>query len=71
MEAEIFDLVVAGGRLANGAAVDLGIASGTITTIVPAGTLSEEPRIELDGGLILPGLIDGHIHLDKTLLSLP
>ncbi|MBV8563993.1 MAG: amidohydrolase family protein [Methylobacteriaceae bacterium] len=71
MEAEIFDLVVAGGRLANGAAVDLGIASGTITTIVPAGTLSEEPRVELDGALILPGLIDGHIHLDKTLLGLP
>jgi len=28
-------------------------------------------RIDLAGALVLPGLIDGHIHLDKTLLGLP
>ena len=28
-------------------------------------------RIDLAGALLLPGFVDGHIHLDKTLLGLP
>ena len=33
----------------------------------PAGAA----RVDLDGRLVLPALIDGHLHLDKTVLGLP
>ncbi len=46
---------------------DLLIKSGTVAAIgsdYPAG----EQVIDLDGGYIIPGLIDAHIHLESTLL---
>jgi cytosine/adenosine deaminase-related metal-dependent hydrolase len=39
--------------------------------IAPPGTLHGAERVALDGALVLPGLVDGHIHLDKTFLGLP
>src|SRR4030088_1249892 len=29
------------------------------------------PALDIGGDLVLPGLVDGHMHLDKTLLGLP
>lgn len=29
------------------------------------------PILDIGGDLVLPGLVDGHMHLDKTLIGLP
>ena len=59
-------------RLADGRLVDIGIASGRITTIDAAAGAPVTPgRLDLGGKLAVPGFVDGHIHLDKTLLGLP
>jgi cytosine deaminase len=61
-------------RLADGRLVDIGITRGRIATIgedtVPS--LSNRASIlDVGGDLVLPGLVDGHMHLDKTLMGLP
>src|SRR5579871_1667551 len=71
MRPDAYELVLGGVRTAAGQTFDIGLADGSIRSLVPAGTLTEGPRLELDGALVLPGLVDGHIHLDKTLLGLP
>ncbi|WP_211314169.1 amidohydrolase [Humitalea rosea] len=64
------DLVLAGVTL-DGVPADLGIGGGRIRRVAPAGSLTAA-RIETCGGLLaLPGLIDGHIHLDKSFIGLP
>ncbi|MCW3474644.1 amidohydrolase [Limobrevibacterium gyesilva] len=56
-------------RLADGSRVDVTVAEGRIAAIAPhAGQRGEA---HLAGALLLPGLVDGHVHLDKTLLGLP
>ncbi len=66
-------LVLAGAVLVDGRRVDVHIADGRITGLPdvggPAGRGVE--RIDLAGALVIPGLVDGHIHLDKTLLGFP
>ena len=50
------------------ARIDLTVADGRIASIVAAGafTLDEDlPALDLDGGLLLPRLVDLHTHLDK------
>jgi cytosine/adenosine deaminase-related metal-dependent hydrolase len=70
MHAAPFDLVLADLRI-EGVAADLGLRQGRIAGIAAPGTLAA-PVIEPCGGLLaLPGLVDGHIHLDKTFLGLP
>ena len=54
-----------------GTAVSIAVAGGRIASI---GTDAIEAsvgveRIDLDGALVIPGLIDGHIHLDKTFVG--
>ena len=44
---------------------DIGIASGRIAAIEPR-IESDAPALEAAGGLLVPGLIETHIHLDKT-----
>src|SRR5271165_3380848 len=61
-------------RLADGRLVDIGIAGGRIATIGEdtAPSLSNRvPILDIGGDLVLPGLVDGHMHLDKTLMGLP
>jgi len=61
-------------RLADGRRVDIGIAGGRIATIGEgaAPPLSNRvPILDIGGDLVLPGLVDGHMHLDKTLMGLP
>jgi cytosine deaminase len=56
--------------LSDGRLVDVGIEGGKIASITPAGA-SDAPAIDLGGALLIPGFVDGHLHLDKTLLGLP
>ena len=61
-------------RLADGRLVDIGIAGRRITNIGEdtAPSLSNRvPILDIGGDLVLPGLVDGHMHLDKTLIGLP
>jgi cytosine/adenosine deaminase-related metal-dependent hydrolase len=61
-------------RLADGRLVDIGIVGGRVATIGEdaAPSLSNRvPILDIGGDLVLPGLVDGHMHLDKTLMGLP
>jgi cytosine/creatinine deaminase len=61
-------------RLADGRLVDIGIARRRIAIIGESAepSLSNRvPILDIGGDLVLPGLVDGHMHLDKTLMGLP
>lgn len=48
--------------------IDLVVAEGRIASLLPTGTptLEEDlPALDLDGGIVLPRLVDAHVHLDK------
>jgi cytosine deaminase len=49
------------------ARVDIGIIEGRIASLLPAGTetLDHVPIVDLDGGIVMPRLVDCHVHLDK------
>jgi cytosine deaminase len=59
--------------LADGRVVDIGIAGGRIAAVGEgAAPLSNSaPVLDIRGDLVLPGLVDGHMHLDKTLTACP
>ena len=58
-------------RLADGGNADLRMSEGVIDAIGP--NLEAAGAEVFDGGglLALPGMVDGHVHLDKTLTGLP
>jgi cytosine/creatinine deaminase len=61
-------------RLADGRLVDIGIAGGHIATVGEGAAPvlpNSVPMLDIGGDLVLPGLVDGHMHLDKTLTGLP
>ena len=63
-----FDVVLTDALLADGRTVSIGIVEGRIAAIdaaLPAG----REQISLRGSLVLPGLVDGHVHLDKSLIG--
>ena len=64
-------LLLAGVRLADGRLVDILCEGGRIARIGSTGAVDATGcEIEaLGGALLLPGLVEGHIHLDKTLLG--
>lgn len=66
-------MVLANANLADGKRVDVRIAGERISAVQPANgaTPVDTCCLDLDGALLLPGLVDGHLHLDKTLLGLP
>ncbi|GHH02551.1 amidohydrolase family protein [Pseudodonghicola xiamenensis] len=61
------DLVVRNVRLAEdiSAPVDIAVKAGMITA-VSAGIASEAPVIDGEGGLLIRGFADSHLHLDKA-----
>jgi len=63
---------LANATLPDGSRHDIEVAGGRIAALLPA---SDKPAtgdaLDLAGALVLPPLVDGHIHLDKTLLGLP
>jgi cytosine/adenosine deaminase-related metal-dependent hydrolase len=60
-------------RLATGEAVDILVEDGVIAAI-GAGLSASDPQVpsvEADGALALPGMVDSHLHIDKTLFGMP
>lgn len=59
--------------LQDGRRVDVHLAQGRIAAIGPVGSLATQdgPSLACHGGLLCPSFVEGHIHLDKTLLGLP
>ena len=64
-------VLLANVRLADGRDADIRMTGGVIESIGPG--LETAGAAVMDGGglLALPGMIDGHVHLDKTLTGLP
>src|SRR5271163_2727262 len=67
------DALLTNCRLADGRLVDIGIGDGRIATLGegPSTLSNSVPSLDIGGDLVLPGLVDGHMHLDKTLTGLP
>ena len=67
MVARVLDTVLRGGKavLPDGATVeaDIGIAGGRIEAIAAPATLTGEAAADLKGLLVMPGVVDAHIHL--------
>jgi cytosine deaminase len=61
----MFDLVIKRACLRDRGIVDIGIAGGIITAIA-AEITAEAPVRDAEGLLVVPGLVETHIHLDKT-----
>lgn len=63
---------LANARLADGRLVDIHIAEGRIARVESAGSgnVTGEAVHDLGGRLAVPGFVDGHVHLDKSLLGL-
>lgn len=62
-----FDLVLRNARLAGKPTeiIDIGIIGGAITAIAPSLVVSGDVE-DINGQLVLPGLVETHIHLDKS-----
>src|SRR5262245_50638920 len=59
------DLVLRGGRLPGSEGTwDVAIAGGRIAAVAPAIESRAPAELSLDGRLILPGFVDGHVALD-------
>ncbi|WP_425067364.1 amidohydrolase family protein [Reyranella sp.] len=56
--------------LPDGSRHDIEVEGGRIAALLPASP-STPDAVDLGGTIVLPPLVDGHIHLDKTLLGLP
>ena len=59
------DLVIRNARLPSGSAVDIGIAQGKIVAL-EAGLAADAPHYDAEGHLACGGLVETHIHLDKS-----
>lgn len=58
-------------RLADGRRVDVIVRDGAVEAVRDAAAVTAGDGEDLDGLLLLPALVDGHVHLDKTFLGLP
>ena len=69
----MFDLVIRYGKLVRTSgveAVGIGISGGVVRAVAPPGeALEGREVIDAGGRLILPGLIDAHVHIPGFLLS--
>lgn len=69
------ELLLRGGRLWGGEAGDITVRDGRIAAITVAGATPPAGRatqvIDASGCVVLPGLVDAHAHLDKTLWGTP
>lgn len=65
-------LILRRALLPDGRCADVTLRDGRISSIDEVGAQSDDlDENSLDGLLLLPGLIDGHIHLDKTFTGQP
>jgi cytosine/creatinine deaminase len=62
------DCLFANAKLPDGRLASVGVSGGIISVIVPQG--SEAPAaadvVDLDGAMLVPGFVEGHIHLDTS-----
>ena len=60
-------------RLPDGRMADMAIVDGLVADIAAPHALKIDGAEQIDaaGMLVLPGLVDGHMHIDKTLTGLP
>lgn len=59
-------------RLPDGSQHHLEVEGGRIAALLPiSAPPTGKDTVDLGGAFVLPPLVDGHIHLDKTLLGLP
>jgi cytosine deaminase len=67
------DAFLTNALLPDGRKAHIGISRGLISEIRPVDRPVETLAATMDvgGALVLPGFIDGHTHLDKTLIGLP
>ncbi|WEL46576.1 amidohydrolase family protein [Enterococcus casseliflavus] len=64
------DLLIKQARLEDDAKlVDIAISEGKITAVAPNIEESAATTIEAKGKVVIPGLIESHIHLDKALIA--
>jgi len=62
----------ANARLPDGSRHHIEVEGGRIAALLPiSAPPTGKDTIDLGGALVMPPLVDGHIHLDKTLLGLP
>ncbi|MBI3966040.1 MAG: dihydroorotase family protein [Chloroflexi bacterium] len=63
----MFDFILRGGAVVTSAGAgpaDIGIAGGRIAALARPGELTEGHRVsDVTGALVLPGLVDAHVHL--------
>ncbi len=70
---ELLDLVIEGGKVVSvftGELLDrdIGIKDGMIATLEP-GDLPSKERVSVKGAFVAPSFIDGHIHVESSMLS--
>ncbi|MFN8485963.1 MAG: amidohydrolase family protein [Caldilineaceae bacterium] len=69
---ETVDWILRNAHIADGApVVDIALVNGRIQAIGAQLPLTGAQEWDLAGRVVLPGLVDAHVHLDKTLFPLP
>src|SRR5579864_3311308 len=64
---EQFDLLLRDATLLDGTPLDLGIRGGVIVALQHGLRGAADQTLELGGRVVLPGLVEPHTHLDKSL----
>ncbi|MEJ8473723.1 amidohydrolase family protein [Roseibium algae] len=64
------ELLIENIRFPDGTSGAVAVSQGRIQSLGPE-VLAASRSFDGEGALILPGLVDGHVHLDKTLIGLP
>jgi cytosine/creatinine deaminase len=65
------DLLIRNVRPMGGAPASIAIQAGRIAAIGPEDTVPAAETLDGEGRIALPGLIEAHTHLDKSLLGMP
>ncbi len=64
------DILIRQARIEDdGPLVDVAIKNGLIAEIAPGIETEAHEVIEADGRVLIPGIIEGHLHLDKALIA--
>lgn len=67
-----FDLIIHDARLADGRRMDIGTRDGVIAALASSHSLTGAlESLDAAGNVLLPGLVDAHVHLDKTYVPMP
>ncbi|MBF6170243.1 amidohydrolase family protein [Nocardia blacklockiae] len=64
------DLILRNARIADAAeTVDIVVAAGLVTAVEPRSAARADNEIDCAGRVVIPGLIESHLHVDKALLD--